>query len=585
MAMEEGFVTSYEGAEATKSRAIRVLSVSTLAFTINFACWMMYGVLITFLVINRAFEWDKAQIGWLIGIPVLTGAVFRLPVGILADIYGGRRVFTIVMLISAIPMFLVSKADSFWDFLFAGLGFGLTGSTFSVGIAYTSVWFEKKWQGTALGIFGAGNAGAALTAIFAPIFLARYSNDGANIEGWRLLPQLYAVILVVMAIIFWLLTLERKVKQEKIISLKERLSPLKDPRVWRFGMYYFLVFGGFVALAQWLVPYYVNVYAVSVATAGMLTAIFSFPSGVIRALGGWLSDRGGARRVMYWVLGICLLSSILLLPPRMEISSTGEGVLAERAGTVVEIDEINYSITIVDSDGIEMEYFYNGATATEIDESTSNDDGETHLIPEVHTWQEPVVEIGDDVERKQLLAKGVSLITFQANIWVFTFLVFTLGIAMGIGKAAVYKHIPVYYPRDVGVVGGIVGVLGGLGGFISPVIFGYLLKWTGLWTMTWLFLAIFSSICLLWMHLVIKKMTFRRAPEISRLIEDPGGSYLPSLNIYCPKADEDKEIHLKIIPGESTILVVDKCQAWEHGHCPPECTMQCITEQVIEDEE
>ena len=80
MAMEEGFVTSYEGAEATKSRAIRVLSVSTLAFTINFACWMMYGVLITFLVINRAFEWDKAQIGWLIGIPVLTGAVFRLPV-------------------------------------------------------------------------------------------------------------------------------------------------------------------------------------------------------------------------------------------------------------------------------------------------------------------------------------------------------------------------------------------------------------------------------------------------------------------------------------------------------------------------
>ncbi len=180
-----------------------------------------------------------------------------------------------------------------------------------------------------------------------------------------------------------------------------------DTRVWRFGMYYFLVFGGFVALAQWLVPYYVNVYAVSVATAGMLTAIFSFPSGVIRALGGWLSDRGGARRVMYWVLGICLLSSILLLPPRMEISSTGEGVLAERAGTVVEIDEINYSITIVDSDGIEMEYFYNGATVTEIDESTSNDDGETHLIPEVHTWQEPVVEIGDDVERKQLLARGV----------------------------------------------------------------------------------------------------------------------------------------------------------------------------------
>ena len=583
--MDEGFVTTYVGAEVTKSRAIRVLTVSTFAFTINFACWMMYGVLITFLVINRVFEWDKAQIGWLIGIPVLTGALFRLPVGILTDIYGGRKIFTVVMLIAAIPMYMVSKADTFWGFFFAGLGFGLAGTTFSIGIAYSSVWFEKKWQGTALGIFGAGNAGAALTAIFAPILLAKFSDDGANLEGWRLLPQLYAAILVVMAIIFWLLTYERKVKQDQNTTLSERLSPLKDTRVWRFGMYYFLVFGGFVALAQWLVPYYVNVYTVSVATAGMLTAIFSFPSGVIRALGGWFSDKGGARRVMYWVLGTCLLSSLLLLPPRMEISSTGEGVLAQRPGTVLDIDGANNSIILVDSEGIETEYFYDGATDAEIEEYSSSEEGDSHIIPEVNTWQEPVVEVGDEVEQKQLLAKGVSLITFQANIWIFTFLVFFLGIAMGIGKAAVYKHIPVYYPNDVGVVGGIVGVLGGLGGFICPVIFGYLLKWTGLWTMTWLFFALVSAICLIWMHIIIKKMTFRRAPEISRLIEDPGGSYLPSINIHCPSSGEDKEISLRITSGDPPGLMVDACQAWTYGLCPPECTMQCITEQMIEEEE
>ncbi|MBT4407063.1 MAG: NarK/NasA family nitrate transporter [Euryarchaeota archaeon] len=576
--MESGNIPTYVGVEATKSRANRALTLSTVAFTLNFACWMLYGVLITFLVLNRAYDWDNSQIGWLIGIPILTGAIFRLPVGLLTDIHGGRKMFTIVMLIAAIPMFLVSKADSFWGFFFAGLGFGLCGSTFAVGIAYTSVWFEKKWQGTALGILGAGNAGAAITSILAPILLNNFTDNGANIEGWRLLPQLYAAVLVLMAIIFWVGTFERKVKQEKTLSLQERLSPLKDVRVWRFGLYYFLVFGGFVALAQWLVPYYVNVYTLSVGTAGMLTAIFSFPSGVIRAFGGWFSDRAGARKVMYWVLGACLISSILLLPPRMEITSAGEGVLAQRAGTVIEVDEINYTITVLDPAGEETIYNYLG-----IEEGSSSlNEDDMAVIPTVDTWQEPVVEVNDEIERKQLLAKGISLITFQANIWIFTFFVFVLGMAMGIGKAAVYKHIPVYYPNDVGVVGGIVGVLGGLGGFILPVVFGYLLKWTGLWTMTWLLFAVITFACLIWMHLVIKRMTNRRAPEISRLIEDPGGSFLPSLNIHCPSTGTDSEIHLLFVPGNPPSMRVEKCATWGQENCPPECTMQCITEQIID---
>ena len=106
--------------------------------------------------------------------------------------------------------------------------------------------------------------------------------------------------------------------------------------------------------------------------------------------------------------------------------------------------------------------------------------------------QEPVVELGDEVSRKQLLAKGETHIYFQANIWIFTALVFVIGILMGIGKAAVYKHIPDYYPNDVGTVGGIVGVLGGLGGFVCPILFGYLLKGTGIWTTTWMFFLTLS---------------------------------------------------------------------------------------------
>ena len=106
--------------------------------------------------------------------------------------------------------------------------------------------------------------------------------------------------------------------------------------------------------------------------------------------------------------------------------------------------------------------------------------GEGMLIfPTFSSWQEPVVQVGDEVNRKELLARGVTNIFFQANVWIFTGLVFVAGIVMGIGMAAVYKHIPDYFPDDVGVVGGMVGVLGGLGGFVCPVIFGYLLREIG----------------------------------------------------------------------------------------------------------
>lgn len=500
----------------TKRQAIQVLTMNTIAFTVNFAAWMMYGVLITFLIVNNEYDWTRGQIGWLIGIPVLTGALLRLPVGILTDMYGGRIIFTVVMILAAIPMFLVSMADSFWAFFALGLGFGLTGTTFAVGIAYTSVWFSKEHQGFALGIFGAGNAGAALTAVFAPMLLNSFTDGGTNIDGWRLLPRVYAVVLVVMAILFWFLTYNRKATGQAGKTLVQRLEPLRHMRVWRFGLYYFLVFGGFVALAQWLVPYYVNVYSVTLGTAGLLTAIFSFPSGVIRALGGWMSDFWGARNVMYWILGIILVACILLLPPVMDVISPGEGVTAIRGGTVIAVGA-NY-ITVNET-GVNHNYTFDARAAGA--ENRSFED-EVHFLPVVETWQEPNVDVGDTVKRKSLLAKGNTKIYFQANIYIFTALVFAIGITMGIGKAAVYKHIPEYFPDDVGVTGGIVGVLGGLGGFISPVIFGYMLDWTGLWTSTWLYFAILAGICLIWMHLVIKKMMRKHAPALVDHIEDIG---------------------------------------------------------------
>ena len=117
-----------------RRKSLQVLTLNTVAFTVCFAAWMANGVLVTFLVDNGLYDWDKVQIGWLIGIPVLTGALTRLPVGILTDKYGGRRVYAILMLLSAIPMYLLSSADSFSGFALASLGFGLTGASFAVGI-------------------------------------------------------------------------------------------------------------------------------------------------------------------------------------------------------------------------------------------------------------------------------------------------------------------------------------------------------------------------------------------------------------------------------------------------------------------
>ncbi|MEE8326507.1 MAG: MFS transporter, partial [candidate division NC10 bacterium] len=287
----------------------------------------------------------------------------------------------------------------------------------------------------------------------------------------------------------------------------EMLRPLKDVRVWRFGLYYFLVFGCFVAFSQWLVPYFVNVYYLPLVTAGILAALFSFPSGVIRALGGWMSDIFGARKVMYWVLGSSVLISLMVTVPKMEIYSPGKGIMAKRGGTVTEASELAVVV-----DGKRYPLIEKRAPAG------SNDDG-VMVFPTKDVWQEAAVEVGQEVKRKELLAKGVTRIYFQANVWIFAVLVVLLGSIWGIGKAAVYKHIPDYFPEEVGVVGGMVGVLGGLGGFFCPIIFGYLLEWTGLWTSCWMFMLALSAACLLWMHRVVQKMLREKHPEDMRRME------------------------------------------------------------------
>lgn len=484
----------------------QVLFLNTLAFTVCFAAWMMNGVLVTFLANNQIFNWGSVEIGWLLGIPVLAGALFRLPAGMLTDKFGGKPVFAALLLLCAVPLYFLSRSDSFFGFALCSFGFGLVGVSFSIGIAYSSVWYPKKSQGTALGIFGAGNAGAALTTLFAPTLLNHFTKNGTYLEGWRLLPQCYAATLFIMGILFIIFATNKKPASSSKNWI-EMLRPLKNIRVWRFGLYYFLVFGCFVGFSQWLVPYFVSAYYLPLVTAGLLASCFSFPSGVIRAAGGWMSDKWGARRVMYWVLGSSTLICLMLIVPKMDIYSPGQGIMAVRPGIVMAVSP--QKVTVNQKDYLLMER----------KSHKFNFDEKLLILPTKEVWQEAVVQPGQKIQRKELLAKGVTRIYFQANVWIFAVLVFVLGSIWGIGKAAVYKHIPDYFPEEVGVVGGMVGVLGGLGGFFCPIVFGYLLESTGLWTSCWMLTFLLSFLCLWWMHSVITNMMRLKFPEVAHRIE------------------------------------------------------------------
>lgn len=500
---------------AIDAAAWRALVLNTLAFTVCFAVWMMNGVLMTYLVDNGIQDWDPASLGWLIGVPVLTGSIMRLPIGLLTDRFGGKWIFGLLLLGSAAPTYLVGSCDNFTEFFLASLGFGMTGTGFAVGIAFTSVWFPPQRQGLALGIFGAGNAGAAVTSLLAPTMLRWLTDGGENLDAWRTLPKIYAAVLVVVGIAFLLLTKNRVAPGAGQKTLAQQLRPLANMRVWRFGLYYFYVFGGFVALAQWLIPYYVNAYSMSIVTAGILASVFSLPSGLVRAVGGWLSDHLGARTVMYWVFGSSLVCFAILLLPQMDIHAPGSGIMARSSGKVVDVNDDQ--VVVLNKLGKRDVYTLTPATGEVV---TAADRRSQILIwPRSMSWQEPAVAIGDEVQKRQLLARGVTHIFFQANVWIFTALVFVVGVVTGIGKAAVYRYIPDYFPRDVGVVGGIVGVLGGLGGFICPIIFGYLLRWTGIWTTCWLFFLILTAVCTMWLHLVVRQILKQQAPEQLHRIE------------------------------------------------------------------
>lgn len=413
----------------TEGQQNKSLWLSTVAFTVCFAVWTIFSII--GIKIKADLGLTDTEFGILVATPVLTGSLSRIFLGVWTDKYGGRIVYTLLMISASIATYLLSTVETYELFLLAALGVGLAGGSFAVGIAYVSRWYPKERQGTALGIFGVGNVGAAVTNFGAPFLLIAY--------GWTGVAKIYAAVMLLMALIFWFTTEDDPVLREqrekglKPVATTQQLEPLSKIQVWRFSLYYFFVFGGFVALALWLPRFYVGAYGLDIKTAGMLAAMYALPGSVFRALGGWMSDAWGARKVMYWTFIASVVACFLLSYPQTK-------------------------------------YIVQGI-------------------------------------------QGPVEFEFGISLPVFVFLTIVLGFFMSLGKAAVYKHIPAYYPDNVGSVGGFVGLIGGLGGFCLPIIFGILNDHLHVWTSCFMLLFGVVTISLIWMHAAVLDMEKQKRPE------------------------------------------------------------------------
>ncbi|MEI8347723.1 MAG: MFS transporter [Pseudomonadota bacterium] len=287
----------------------RVVFASTLSFTVLFAVWVIFGIV--GVAFKQEFQVSSDDFFLLTSIPILTGSLFRVPIGILSDKYGGKNMMVLVLLGCCVPMFILPYVHSFQTILILSFFVGLAGISFAVGNSWIMFWKQEKSQGLALGTFGAGNAGASITKLIAPFLIATAPFGLPFIPaGWRSVPFIFGLLLLFTAIFIYFYAPKDRVAKPK--SFAEWMRPLRYLQVWRYGFYYVIFFGAYVALAVTMPKYYIDVYKIDLVKAGLLTSFYIFPASLLRPLGGYLSDKFGPRRVTVWAFIVVILSCAML---------------------------------------------------------------------------------------------------------------------------------------------------------------------------------------------------------------------------------------------------------------------------------
>jgi nitrate/nitrite transporter NarK len=285
----------------------RALVLATISFTLSFAAWGLVGGLAP--VFSQLYQLTASETALLVSVPVLLGSVARLPLGMLTDRYGGRGVFTVLMVLSAIAAWLVPLTASYRSLVAAAFFIGLAGASFAVGAAFVSRWTPASRQGTALGVYGLGTAGQSLAVFVGPVV--------AGWWDWQSVFRGTAILLLAWSALYvWLA--RNPVQATRPAGLGAMLAVLKrSPSAWLLGAFYFLTFGGFVAFSIYLPTLLRTEFGLSPADAGFRAAGFVVLATAMRPVGGWLSDRIGGSQLLSWVFGGIAMFACLLAWPSM----------------------------------------------------------------------------------------------------------------------------------------------------------------------------------------------------------------------------------------------------------------------------
>jgi MFS transporter, NNP family, nitrate/nitrite transporter len=290
------------------------LVLALLGFTITFWAWNIIAPL--GVRYSGELGLSPTQTSFLVAMPVLVGSLGRVPVGALTDRYGGRMMFTVLTMASAVPVLLVAFAGTLQSYallLVFGFFLGVAGTTFAVGIPFVNAWFEPARRGFATGVFGAGMGGTALSAFFTPRLVRSI--------GYLPTHLLIAGALIVVGAVLWLTMRDSPAWKPNLAPVVPKLTAAaKLPLTWQMSFLYAVVFGGFVAFSTYLPTYLKNVYEFGLTGAGTRTAGFAIAAVVARPIGGIMADKIGPRKVVGISLAGAAVMSLIIalrLPPEI----------------------------------------------------------------------------------------------------------------------------------------------------------------------------------------------------------------------------------------------------------------------------